>query len=240
MIGKPFAQCVVPHRGIDQQECRHDISNSFWTDSLPRMCPLRQCSGTKPSNAPSVQDPELRSELLRRMKAEQDTRAEWQRLGFDASAREKPEVKAVLERMEQIDKDNLAWLKEVVQSKGWPTKSMVGKDGALGAFLIAQHAVSDLEFMNTCLGHLKKAHKTGDAEGQWVALMTDRLLVMREKKKQLYGTQLTLKDGKLVPQPIEDEENVDARRKEMGMSPLADYLKMVNERQQSPVKPNDK
>jgi hypothetical protein len=200
---------------------------------------------SKPTKSPSVQDPELRAELVKRMKADQDVRMEWQRLSsgtspLDASAREKPEVKAVLEKMERIDKDNLAWFKGVVQSKGWPTKSMVGSDGAVGAFLIAQHAGSDLEFMNVCLGHLRKAHKAGEAEGQWVALMTDRLLIMREKKKQLYGTQLTAKDGQLVPQPIEDEENVDARRKEMGLPPLADYLKMVNQRQKAPGKSGGK
>ena len=78
-----------------------------------------------------------------------------------------------------------------------------------------------------------------DAEGQWVALMTDRLLVQKEKKKQLYGTQLIAKDGKLVPQPIEDEANVDRRRKELGMPPLADYLKMANEQKPSSVKQPD-
>jgi Family of unknown function (DUF6624) len=69
--------------------------------------------------------------------------------------------------------------------------------------------------------------------------MTDRLLILREKKKQLYGTQLVSKDGKLAPEPIEDEANVDKRRKELGMPPLANYLKMVNERQDSPVKQPD-
>jgi hypothetical protein len=69
--------------------------------------------------------------------------------------------------------------------------------------------------------------------------MTDRLLVMKDKKKQLYGTQLTSKDGKLVPQPIEDEANVDARRKELGMPPLADFLKFVNDGLRTPAKPPD-
>jgi hypothetical protein len=153
--------------------------------------------------------------------------------------RRKPEVKAAFDKMEEVDKDNLAWLKGVVERHGWPGKSLVGQDGAQGAFLIAQHAVGDLDFMAKCLGLLKEAHKAGEAEGQWVALMTDRLLVLREKKKQLYGTQLVPKDGKLVPSPIEYEANVDKRRKELGMLPLADYLKMVNDRQESPVKKPD-
>jgi hypothetical protein len=56
--------------------------------------------------------------------------------------------------------------------------------------------------------------------------LTDRVLV-GEGKKQLYGTQLSTKDGKLTPQPIEDETNVDVRRKEAGLQPLAEYIKFV-------------
>ena len=43
----------------------------------------------------------------------------------------------------------------------------------------------------------------------------------------------------LVPQPIEDEANVDERRKELGMPPLADYLKMANDRPGAPAKQPD-
>lgn len=191
--------------------------------------------------APAVKEPALRAELVSRMKAEQDVRVELMKLNpankpLTPEDRQKPEIKAVLERMEKVDRENLAWLKGVVEKYGWPGKSLVGADGAQGAFLIAQHATSDLEFMARCLESLRAAYKSGDAEGQWVALMTDRLLILKDKKKQLYGTQLTSKDGKLVPQPIEDEANVDARRKELGMPPLAEYLKTVNDRQRPRAK----
>jgi hypothetical protein len=187
----------------------------------------------------AVKEPALREELLKRMKAEQDARKELMKLNpsnkpVAPEDRDRPEMKAALEKMEKIDKENLDWFKKVVEKHGWPGKSLVG-DGALGAFLIAQHS-KDLEFMAKCLGLLKEAHKAGEAEGQWVALMTDRVLILKDKKKQLYGTQLTAQDGKLIPQPIEDEPNVDARRKELGMPPLADYLKMVNEQRGVPVK----
>jgi hypothetical protein len=184
--------------------------------------------------APKVAEPALRDELVKRMKTEQAVREELAKAVPSTSPTvvedsKKPEVQAIFRKMARIDADNLAWLKKVVAEKGWPTKSMVGREGALGAFLIAQHATTDLEFMNTVLGHLRNAYKSDDAEGQWVALMTDRLLVLREKKKQLYGTQLDAKDGKIVPLPIEDEANVDKRRKELGMPPLSEYLDFVNE-----------
>jgi hypothetical protein len=197
-----------------------------------------------PPVPPAIKDPALREELLTRMKAEQDARAELAHLQpankpLLPEDLQRPELKAAFEKMEKVDMDNLTWLKGVVEKHSWPGKSLVGRDGAKGAFLIAQHAISDLDFMAKCLGLLKEAYKAGDAEGQWVALMTDRLLVQKENKKQLYGTQLMPKDGKLVPQPIEDEANVDRRRKEIGMPPLAEYLKMANERQPPPVKQPD-
>jgi hypothetical protein len=34
-------------------------------------------------------------------------------------------------------------------------------------------------------------------------------------------------DGKLRPHPIEDEANVDRRRKAVGLLPLADYLRVA-------------
>jgi hypothetical protein len=183
-----------------------------------------------------VKDVALRDELLKRMKAEQDVRFELMRVNangaaFTPAGRDKPEVTIVLKKMQAIDKDNLIWFKGVVRKNGWPGKAMVGRDGALGAFLIAQHATTDLEFMAECRKLLVAAHQAGDAEGEWVALLTDRLLILKDKKKQLYGSQLETRDGKLVPQPIEDQDRVDERRKAMGMPPLADYLKIANGRQ---------
>ncbi len=60
------------------------------------------------------------------------------------------------------------------------------------------------------------------------AYLTDRVL-LAEGKKQLYGTQFDWVDGKLLPQPLEDEANVDKRRAEAGMSPLAQYAKEMEE-----------
>jgi hypothetical protein len=54
--------------------------------------------------------------------------------------------------------------------------------------------------------------------------LTDRVL-LAEGKKQVYGTQFTLVNGKCKPRPLEDEANVDQRRKEVGLRPLAEYFK---------------
>ena len=46
-------------------------------------------------------------------------------------------------------------------------------------------------------------------------------------KKQIYGTQANVSEGKVVFSPIEDETNVDKRREEMKMPSLDFYLKIM-------------
>jgi hypothetical protein len=56
------------------------------------------------------------------------------------------------------------------------------------------------------------------------AYFIDRLRI-HAGKKQLYGTQVKKdKDGKIEIFPIEDKENVNKRRKKMGMETLKKYL----------------
>ena len=57
-----------------------------------------------------------------------------------------------------------------------------------------------------------------------IAYLTDRVL-LAEGKKQIYGTQFQMVDGKFQPKPLEDEANVDRRRAEAGQEPLAEYLR---------------
>jgi hypothetical protein len=61
-----------------------------------------------------------------------------------------------------------------------------------------------------------------------LALTEDRI-AMREGKKQIYGSQYTtdMITGKNSLYPIEDEADVDKRRKAMGMIPLAEEAKSM-------------
>jgi hypothetical protein len=91
-----------------------------------------------------------------------------------------------------------------------------------------QHADHDRPFQKRCLALLEEAVKKGEATGEQLAYLTDRVRV-GENKKQVYGTQLRWVDGKLRPQPIEDEANVDRRWKAVGLPPLADYLRLAEQ-----------
>ena len=117
-------------------------------------------------------------------------------------------------------------MKTVIERHGWPGKSMVGSDGAQAAFLLVQHADAEPAFQKRCLELLAKAVKQGEATGDQLAYLTDRVLVA-EGKPQRYGTQFYTVGGKLAPRPIEDEANVDARRKEVGLPTMAEYERQM-------------
>jgi hypothetical protein len=57
--------------------------------------------------------------------------------------------------------------------------------------------------------------------------LTDRVEV-KAGRPQIHGTQLSLANGRWVLDPIRDSVGVDARRRAMGLPPLADYLRLVD------------
>jgi hypothetical protein len=177
-------------------------------------------------------DEKLQAELLDR--AEQDQKARQQLIdllgrpdGTDAEALKK-EVQAATKKVHDIDARNTARMKEVVDKYGWPGKSLVGMDGSQKAWLMVQHADEDRAFQKRCLPLLTEAVKKGEASPEQLAYLTDRVRVA-DKEKQVYGTQFRQGKGKMEPYPIEDEANVDQRRKEVGLPPLAEYRKMIDE-----------
>lgn len=181
-------------------------------------------------------NPELERELLRRMKADQDARNAWIQWinvhgskGMVNAANLSPEKKAEFEkvgrRVQEEDEANTKWLQEVIDKHGWPTHSLVGKSGANAAWLLVQHADKNPKFQRVCLDLMKKLPKEEISQKN-LAYLTDRVL-LAEGRKQIYGTQFTTVDGKLVPRPLEDEANVDQRRAEVGLSSLEEYRKTL-------------
>jgi uncharacterized protein (TIGR03067 family) len=178
--------------------------------------------------AAAAKEPALRAELLAMMKEDQAARVRMPELMRKKAAGEDVdgELKDLMTKGTAIDAKNTARMKEIVEKYGWPGASLIGNDGSLAAFLLVQHADRDRAFQQKCLPLIAAAVKAKEASPQHLAYLTDRLLVA-EGKKQVYGTQLRQADGKLEPAPIEDEANVDKRRAEIGLAPLADYIKQV-------------
>lgn len=196
-------------RNLEHMQADADLKSLYadkrWAEAV------KACEAGREKHFKSLGNPELAKELLRRMAEDQKARTA---NPIDAHA------------LEKIDTENTQWLDAAVAKHGWPGKSMVGTDGAQAAWLLVQHADRDPKFQRRCLDLVQEAFKKGETTGQQVAYLTDRVLV-NEGKKQLYGTQFFGSGAELRPRPIEDEANVDARRKEMGLEPLAEYAKTM-------------
>jgi hypothetical protein len=133
-------------------------------------------------------------------------------------------LKAETEKMHQVDAKHRARLTKIIDEHGWPGKSLVGLEGAQAAWLIVQHSDADVKFQRRCLELLKSAAE-GEVKMDHIVYLTDRVLV-NEGKPQRYGTQM---GENFEPRPIEDAENVDKRRAEVGLPPLAEYVKTSRE-----------
>lgn len=176
----------------------------------------------------SVSRPELRAELLRMRALDQAVREST--FGSDFRLESVGDIWGLAQngvRMARVDGPNTDRLKEIVAEHGWPTRAEVGEDGRSAVFLIVQHADRDVAFQKEALGPMREAYEAGDASGSDLALLTDRVRVA-EGRDQLYGSQIYMATGQpAVLRPIEDEENVDARRAEIGLSPLDGYLARI-------------
>ena len=165
---------------------------------------------------------------LEKLRAEdQAPRNEANKLRESARAAGKPVDEAELQRvflkMSQTDKRLQARLAEIVDQYGWPKKSAVGLGAATTAFLILQHAPT--EYKKRYVDRFRAAVMEGEAEKSSLALLEDRLL-LADNKPQRYGSQVdTAKDG-VTLRPVEDEQRLDERRKEMGLEPICDYLNL--------------
>ncbi|MFO7593394.1 MAG: DUF6624 domain-containing protein [Pseudomonadota bacterium] len=132
-------------------------------------------------------------------------------------------------RLKQLHENNIARLKEIIVEYGWPGKSLVGLEGAKAAWIIAQHGTQDQEFMKRSLLLLKEAVAEGEAKGWCLAYLQDRMLTMTGKP-QIYGTQHDF-DGNGIahPLPIAEPDKVDMLREELGMGPLEQATKRIQE-----------
>jgi hypothetical protein len=128
---------------------------------------------------------------------------------------------AIWAEIKPIDDANLKALLAMVPPEGWFTISKYGRAGSTAAFLIIQH--SDIEQWRRFVPILEKLAAQGEVRGGEYALMYDRL-ALSEGRPQRYGSQMTCKAGKQVPDRMEDPDHIDERRATLGMTPYKDYL----------------
>ena len=119
-------------------------------------------------------------------------------------------------------KADLEWFKKIFAAHGFPTVQQVGLQGIGHAWMIVQHANMDRKFQTQVLTSLKPRLTTEPFLRNDYALLIDRVR-SEDHEPQIYGTQFTTKDGRLVMKPTENEPQLDERRASMDLMQIADY-----------------
>ena len=138
-----------------------------------------------------------------------------------------PQLGAARENNDVIgmtDTTVLTRLRTLAATRGstWPTRSVVGAAGVRAVWLLAQR---DTALQRTVL-HRMMESGPDEALAADVAVLEDRVR-LQSGRKQLYGSQLRIVNGKLAPAPIEDPAHVDMRRDAAGLPPLRQVLCVV-------------
>lgn len=123
----------------------------------------------------------------------------------------------------QSDNENIEKVNSIIDQYGWLGPQDVGFTASQGLFLVIQHA--DLATQKKYLPIVQQAEKDRKILSSNLALLEDRI-AMREGRKQLYGSQrFTDKStGKNYIYPIFNPDELDNRRKSMGLPPMKDYV----------------
>ncbi|MBK7969905.1 MAG: hypothetical protein IPK08_13710 [Bacteroidetes bacterium] len=148
------------------------------------------------------------------------------------------------EEMKELHNKNANILNDIIDAIGYPTFDKVGKEASDATWLIIQHSIGQPEFMRKCAELLENTVRENKADVKSLAFLTDRIAVL-EEKPQLYGTQFDWdKFGNLSPNPFDDLNKVNERRKLIGLNTIEEQTEIIRARvkseNQSPPKDFEK
>ncbi len=146
---------------------------------------------------------------------------------------EKVSDEALRKSVDEARVQNNLRLCQILQEFGWPSSALVGADG-VGATLYLIRNSREAGLQMDLLPVIVAAVKKGEVPKPELAELVDRVRV-DARMKQLFGTQLKFINGFLVLAPIEGEAQVDARRKQFELPPLATNLRQLEGEYQTPV-----
>ena len=140
---------------------------------------------------------------------------------YGAESKEFQEQQEIYKKNHDINERKV---KNILDKYGWPTIEMIGEHGNLTICNVIQH--SDNEIRIKYLPMMRQAVKENKLEPQLLVRAEDRIATERGDL-QIYGGQM-----KYYPEtksfnvwPVYDPVNIDKRRAEIGLGPIAEHLK---------------
>lgn len=129
----------------------------------------------------------------------------------------------------RTDETSKRFIETVLEDYEWIDSGRFGQVYADHAWILVQHADDYPEFQAEVLDRMRPLIESGGVRPKHYAYLYDRVAV-NTGRLQLYGTQpiWECKDGRLELAPLEDPENVDARRSAMGMGSVENALAQMS------------
>jgi VWFA-related protein len=177
------------------------------------------------SAAPATLNKKLETELIKTAEKQRD-------LLQEVVAKDQ-RSKSDQEKLHKLYDAGIAKLCQLIKANGWPTSTLVDRDGVLATYFILKNGGS-YEMQRDLLPVILAAMKKDPAQKPEFAGLFDRLRVSAGMK-QIFGTQAVSAGGFLILYPIEDEKHVDDRRAEFGLSTLADDLRGLERSYNKPL-----
>lgn len=146
------------------------------------------------------------------------------RLELDLHGNDRQKVKELWQTIHFNDSVNRLKVLPIIDKYGWLSPAEVGDQASTTLFLVIQHADKGTQIKY--LPIMREAVKLGKASASSLALLEDRV-ALKQGKKQVYGSQVFSdpRTGESYVFPLLDPDNVDMRRKEVGLESLESYLK---------------
>jgi hypothetical protein len=181
---------------------------------LAAVSPAQSPQAERPAPA---QNEGLRRELLRMLEEDQAVRAPFKEGRQPSEA----ETRAMRER-DEADTKRLA---EIFDEYGFPGVRLVGVEATRAFITVLFHSPS-LALQKRALPHVERAARRGEIPPDDFAMLTDHVLA-GEHKPQLYGTIFKFVGGKVALGTTKDPSRLDARRRRLGLAPVAEYARQL-------------
>ncbi len=206
-----FAVCVWPSVAFGQVRCLNpeDVQKLVAQVNVPQSATLNKT---------------LSNELLALKKSDQ------KQVRADVANNRKADD--LFQGLKETRNKNASAVCQMLKTYGWPSAELVGAEGVEATFFLIKNSSFELQLdlLPVVIAAINKgALPRAEFPGYF------DLLRLKVGLKQLFGTQATLANGFLVLYPIEAEAQVDARRKEFGLGPLARYLHALEATYQLPL-----
>lgn len=122
------------------------------------------------------------------------------------------------------DSIHLSRVLSILDSRGWPGDAEIREGGGQTIAMIL--SLADIKTREKYLPMLRDAVKLGKTSGETLASYEDDLS-SQKYGRQIYGSNVRYdqETQQYYVGPLEDPDNVDKRRKEIGIQPLGEYLK---------------